>query len=101
MTSLHAAARTTDPDGRDWEIYAYRFRLPTRTRRRLPHLLVDVPRAFRTADWTIEAVSWAPYPIRYRWTTTRERRGQVLASVEGQLARGETPVPRHARQLLS
>jgi len=101
MTSLHAAARTTDPDGRDWEIYAYRFRLPKRTRRRLPHLFVDMPRAFRTAEWTIEAVSWAPYPIRHRWTTTRERRGQVLASVEGQLARGETPMPRHARQLLS
>jgi hypothetical protein len=99
MTSLHAAARTTDPDGRDWEIYAYRFRLPKRARRRLPYLVVDVPRALRTADWTIEAVSWAPYPIRYRWRTTREWRGQVLASVEGQLARGETPVPRHAWQL--
>jgi hypothetical protein len=101
MTSLHAAARTTGPDGREWEIYAYRFRLPKRTRRRLAHLVIDVPRAFRATEWTIEAVSWAPYPISYLWSTTRERRGQVLASVEGQLARGETPMPRNARQILS
>jgi hypothetical protein len=99
MTSLHPVARTTDPEGREWEIYAYRFRVPVRTRRRLPYVLIDVPRAFRTADWTIEAVSWAPYPIRHRWTTSRERRGQVLASVEGQLARGETPVLRNARAI--
>ena len=101
MSSFRAAARISDPDGRAWEIYSYRFRLPKRTRRRVPYLLLDVPRAFRTTSWTIEAVSWAPYEVRYRWTTTADLRGQVLASVEGQLARGETPVPRNARQILS
>jgi hypothetical protein len=101
MSSFRPAARTTGPDGREWEIYAHRFRLPKRTRRRVPYILFDIPRALRTSEWTIEADSWAPYPIRHRWTTTRRLRGQVLASVEGQLARGETPVPRNARQLLS
>jgi hypothetical protein len=56
--------------------------------------------ASRAEEWTIEAASWAPYPIRHRWETTRELKGQVLASVEGQLARGEPPVPRNAKQLL-
>jgi hypothetical protein len=52
----------------------------------------------RSRDWTIEAVSWAPYEVRHRWTVAGERKGQVLASVEGQLARGEHPLPRHAKQ---
>jgi len=54
----------------------------------------------RAREWTVEASSWAPYPITKRWTTTRELRGQVLASVEGQLARGEEPVPRNAKQVV-
>jgi hypothetical protein len=57
--------------------------------------------ASRAEEWTIEASSWAPYPSRHRWEMTKELKGQVLASVEGQLARGEEPVPRNARQLLS
>lgn len=55
--------------------------------------------ASRSRAWTIEASSWAPYPIRRRWETTAELRGNVLAQVEGQLARGEQPVPRNAKQL--
>jgi hypothetical protein len=74
----------------------------------IPRLLVrlfyDLPvaavRAVRSGECLIEAVSWAPYPIRLRWAISKERKGQVLAQVEGQLARGERPMPRHAKQLL-
>ena len=66
----------------------------------LLRLFVDLPtagiRALRSDAWTIEAISWAPYRSTYTWTTTREHRGQVLAQVEGGLARGETPRPRNA-----
>jgi hypothetical protein len=68
--------------------------------RALVRLFVDFPlagiRALRTDEWTIEAISWAPFQCRYTWSTTREHRGQVLAQVEGGLARGETPHPRNA-----
>ena len=64
-------------------------------------VLVDLPialvRALRSDRWTIEAISWAPFHSSYTWTTTREHRGQVLAQVEGGLARGETPRPRNAQ----
>jgi hypothetical protein len=102
-------------DGRRWEIYAYKLDLPDRgapvgARHRLafiPRFLwrvcVDLPvaavRALRSDVWTIEAASWAPYPLNYRWSTTQEFRGQVLAQVEGGLARGETPHPRNAQAL--
>ncbi|HEY2073416.1 MAG TPA: hypothetical protein VGG88_07570 [Gaiellaceae bacterium] len=98
MSSLRPAARTMSPDGREWEIYAYRERteLPPDVRLR------GVRRLFarRSGDWLIEAVSWAPYEERLRWSIPKERRGQVLAQVEGQLARGERPMPRNAKQLL-
>jgi hypothetical protein len=97
MSGLRPHARATSPDGREWEIYAYRVRItPDRGRFRSVRRLL----APRAREWTIEASSWAPYPITKRWTTTRELRGQVLASVEGQLARGEEPVPRNAKQVL-
>jgi hypothetical protein len=98
MSSLRAHSRTTAPDGREWEIYAYRKRaaLPEDVRlRRIRGWFAP-----RETDWTIEAASWAPYPLRHRWTTTPEYKGQVLARVEGQLARGEPPQPRNAAQLL-
>jgi hypothetical protein len=101
MSRLRPDARTTSPDGRAWEIYTYRFRLPPRRRRRLRSLLPDIVRGLRRAEWTVEAVSWAPYPVTHRWTVSRELRGQVLASVEGQLARGEHPRPRNAREVPS
>jgi hypothetical protein len=97
MSSLRAKARTTAPDGREWEIYAYRPRVQPATGR-----FRKIRRLFarRGTEWTIEASSWAPYPITHRWATAPELRGQVLASVEGQLARGEPPRPRNAKQLL-
>jgi hypothetical protein len=67
----------------------------------LVRLLFDLPvaalRALRSEEWTIEAISWAPFRSSYTWTTTREYRGQVLAQVEGGLARGEQPRPRNAQ----
>jgi hypothetical protein len=69
--------------------------------RLLLRLFIDLPvaaaGALRSDSWTIEAISWAPFRASYRWTTTREHRGQVLAQVEGGLARGETPHPRNAQ----
>jgi hypothetical protein len=97
MSSLRPSARTLAPDGRKWEIYAYRARIAPSTGR-LKSLRGLVAR--RAREWTIEAQSFAPYPMSYRWTTPRETKGQVLASVEGQLARGETPMPRNAKQIL-
>lgn len=85
------------PDGRQWEIYAYRQRVPPEPGR---FLLLRSLFAARSPSWTIEAASWAPYPLRHRWETTKELKGNVLAQVEGQLARGEQPVPRNAKQLL-
>ena len=101
MSVFRPTARTESPDGRRWEIYAYRFRLPRR--RRFLRRLADVPaatiRAFRSDEWTIQALSYAPYPLEETWTTTREFRDQVLAQVEGGIARGESPRPRNARYL--
>jgi hypothetical protein len=57
--------------------------------------LVDVGiaalRAVRSDEWTIEAITWVPQKQTYAWTTTSEHRGQVLAQVEGSLARGDVP----------
>jgi hypothetical protein len=126
--------RTVSPDGRHWEIYAYKLQLPLRPPpdpavgsvpgyqaeaasafldgivylfafipRLLLRVFIDLPiaavRASRSDEWTLEAVSWAPYPVHHKWSTTSEFRGQVLATVEGSLARGETPKPRNARQV--
>jgi len=133
VSSLRPHARVTDPDGRVWEIYAFKLHLPWREPpdppalgpegvptpggafleatdgiayivgwlpRLLYRLLVDLPvaavRAARSDEWTIEAVSWAPFRESYRWTTVSASRGQVLAQIEGGLARGEAPRPRHA-----
>jgi len=82
-------AHVTGPDGRDWKIYAYRFRWQRPARRRdVLGALVD---SFR-AGWTIDAVSYAPHEIVHTWTTTSEYKGQVLAQVEGHLARGDIPL---------
>ena len=96
MSGLRPHARTRSPDGREWEIYAYRARETP------PGRFRTVKRLFapRAKEWTVEASSWAPYPITRRWTTGRELLGQVLASVEGQLARGDEPMPRNAKQVL-
>jgi hypothetical protein len=132
VSVFRPAARLTSPDGRDWELYAYRIRLPRHGRgeagfdsdlpdvraqvlsglldgalwlvggllRLVALLLWDVPRAGIRAlgsdEWTIEAITWQPHRTSYTWRTTREFRGHVLAQVEGELARGETPRPGHA-----
>jgi hypothetical protein len=97
MSGLRPSARVTGPDGREWEIYAYRARVaPSKGRLRSLRRLI----ARRAREWTIEALSFAPYPMTHTWSTSRETKGQVLASVEGQLARGETPMPRNAKQIL-
>jgi hypothetical protein len=71
--------------------------------RLLVFVLVDLPvaavQALRSGEWIVEAISWAPYRTSYKWSTTADRRGQVLVLVEGALARGETPHPRNARLL--
>jgi hypothetical protein len=119
VSVFRPTARTSSPDGREWEIYAYRLQFPgrgtstsfdpgasPRRRRRLRVLLrslVDVPaaavHALRTDEWIVEAISWAPYRTSYKWSTTTSVRGQVLVLVEGALARGETPHPRNAHLL--
>jgi hypothetical protein len=115
----------TSPDGREWEIYAYKVTLRDRDDPEellppvagaraeavwalvdalfwivllLPRLLlrlVDTARAAiaaaRSDEWTIEAVAFLPQPTAYTWTTTSEYKGQVLAQVEGHLARGDVP----------
>jgi hypothetical protein len=109
MSVFSPAARTTDPDGRDWEIYAYRIQLrkrepPTSALRRIPWVvrraLVDLPLAALAArhsdEWTIEAVTEVPHKTIYTWKTTGEYRGHVVAQVEAGLAYGEIPRPRHA-----
>jgi hypothetical protein len=72
--------------------------------RMLARVFYDFPvaalRAARSDTCLIEAVSWAPYPVKLRWEISKERKGQVLAQVEGQLARGERPMLRNAKQLL-
>ena len=48
-------------------------------------------RTLGSDDWTIDAVSFLPQKTIYTWTTTTEFKGQVLAQVEGHLARGDIP----------
>lgn len=52
---------------------------------------VAAARALRSDEWTVEAVTWVPGREAYGWRTTSEYRGQVLAQVEGSLARGYVP----------
>jgi hypothetical protein len=84
--------RVTGPDGRAWEIYAYRLRLPQR--RRLRRFVLDLAvagvHALRSDEWTIEAIAFIPRET-CTWQTTTEHKGQVLALVEGHLARGDIP----------
>jgi hypothetical protein len=82
------------PDGREWEIYAYKIEVRL-TGERLPDRLASAVRsavtALRSDRWTIEAISREPHTETYTWRTTREHKGQVLAQVEGGLARGHVP----------
>jgi hypothetical protein len=80
----------TSPDGREWEIYAFKFswRKPDRRRAVLTSLVAAI-RAVRSDAWTVEAITLLPAPLTYTWTTVTEHKGQVLAQVEGHLARGD------------
>jgi hypothetical protein len=129
VSVFRPVVRLVDPNGRGWEIYAFRVLLPERSAGDSPleyhgvvlsmiggiawlvrsalvllmRVFVDMPvaalHAARSDEWTIEAISWAPSRHRYTWKTTREYRGQVLAQVEGGIARGEIPKPRNAHLL--
>ena len=64
----------------------------------IPRLLVRLVdtgiaaiRAVRSDEWAIEAITFTPHRESYGWRTTSEHRGQVLAQVEGSLARGDVP----------
>jgi hypothetical protein len=125
VSVFRPAARVTGPDGREWEIYAYKIKVrdrepwdvddPVTTApaealfwllEAIVWLVALVPRALlrladvaraavvsiRSDEWTVEAVTWLPQETRYTWTTTREHKGQVLAQVEGSLARGDVPL---------
>lgn len=89
MSLFRPTVKVRSPDGVEWEIYRYRFRWQPPARRR------DLPRALlaslRSDEWTIDAVAYLPHPRVCRWTTAREHTGQVLAQVEGHLARGDVP----------
>jgi hypothetical protein len=107
MSVFRPTVSLTDVNGRRWEVYAYRVKVPPQVeatgRRRLRRAVThawDVSaaalRSLRSDDWTIEAITWVPKRTSYTWTTTREYRDHVLAQVEGQLARGDVPRLRHA-----
>jgi hypothetical protein len=92
VSVFRPSARVASPDGREWEIYAYRFRWqPPARRRDVGRSVAAALRAVQSDDWTIEAISHLPRKTVYRWTTTGEWKGQVLAQVEGHLARGDIP----------
>ena len=122
MSVFRPSARVSGPDGRAWEIYAYKIRVRGhdwepdddsevfgRNPRGLlgivvwlvsliPRLVmraIDVGvagvRSLGSDEWTVEAVTFLPHRESYAWTTTREFKGQVLAQVEGHLARGDIP----------
>ena len=100
MSVFRPSARVVGPDGRLWEIYAYKVKLRHRDAprvrarrpvRRFVALVRAVARSLRADEWTVEAVTFAAHAERHAWTTTTEYKGQVLAQVEGSLARGDVP----------
>ena len=99
MSVFRPAVRVQDPDGREWEIYAYKLdvtlqlgdaRLLRRAARAVQGSLFGALRSLRSDQWTIEAICFVPRES-YTWRTTREFKGQVIARVEGSLARGDVP----------
>jgi hypothetical protein len=90
VSVFRPAARATSPDGREWEIYAYRFQWQRPERRRdVLRSVAAAVRAVRSDDWTIDAIAHLPAKSVFRWTTSTEYKGQVLAQVEGHIARGD------------
>jgi hypothetical protein len=127
VTVFRPSVKVTGPEGREWEVYAYKINvgprgyfesdlddvpvgsatvaaelwfvgalvwivmLVPRLVLRVGDVAVAAVRAAASDRWTIEAVTWLPHPERYAWSTTSEYKGQVLAQVEGHLARGDIP----------
>ena len=127
MSVFRPSVRLTSPDGREWEIYAYKLEVGGRAEwdtdlfdadvgnqpaaaelavvNAVAWLVLLVPRlllrlldaglaalrTMRSDAWTIEAITFMPQRQSYVWRTTSEHRGQVLAQVEGNLARGHVP----------
>jgi hypothetical protein len=125
VSVFRPAAKVTSPDGREWEIYAYKIKVgdlddfgPTeddvvqgqadltllsglvvllvnvlllipRLVVRCGQVAVGALRSVRSDEWTVDAVTFMPRHVVYTWTTTSEYKGQVLAQVEGYLARGD------------
>jgi hypothetical protein len=90
VSVFRPTARVTSPDGREWEIYAFRVQWQRPERRRdVLRSVAAAVRAARSDDWTVEAIAHLPGRTIYRWTTTTAHKGQVLAQVEGHLARGD------------
>jgi hypothetical protein len=58
---------------------------------RLWDVALAAVRAVGSDEWTIEAITFMPQRQSMTWTTTTEHKGQVLAQVEGSLARGHPP----------
>jgi hypothetical protein len=104
VSVFRPSARIRSPDGREWEVYVHRFPARERSRGKVAHPDDDVPlrvrlvagaaarvRALRRDEWTVEAITFMPQRQSYVWRTSKQHRGQVLAQVEGSLARGEVP----------
>jgi hypothetical protein len=93
MSKFRPTAVVTSPDGAEWEIYAYRFRwTPPSRRREILRAALAAARTLVREDWTVDAITYLPRETVYTWTTTGEHKGQVLAQVEGHLARGDIPM---------
>ena len=58
---------------------------------RLFDVAMAAARAALSDEWTVEAITFMPHRQSYVWRTTGEHKGQVLAQVEGSLARGDVP----------
>ena len=80
--------------GPEWQLLDgifYLLWLIPRSLWRLAEYAAALVRSVFSDAWTIEAVSYMPQETAYSWTTTSEYKGQVLAQVEGHLARGDLP----------
>jgi hypothetical protein len=58
---------------------------------RAADVAVAAARAAWSDAWTVDAVTYQPRETVLSWTTTSEHKGQVIAQIEGHLARGDIP----------
>ena len=93
MSKFRPTAVVTAPDGGEWEIYAYKFRWTSPSRRRdIVRAVLGAARTLRLETWTVDAVTYLPRKRVYTWRTTGEHKGQVIAQVQGHLTRGDIPI---------